>query len=242
MTRKIPKDGVELIPWNFEDKEHLQRIEDQRLALGWFPDFSEVWKEKYAQGRRFMYWIVLSEYLSSKDELLAEHLRRFPKEMNPVIDTASGIGDHPREPTLKKFVPVGHIGLEKVTASEVAELGLPQSCLWIKALFVSWALQGRSVSRAAMSQAEQIACCSPFNATITALECITEEFQASEWYLKKQYDDVGIPRPQISNVVLYGKLGYQRYLQRSEEWLDEATGKPRGRVPLVVMRKDLTEP
>lgn len=60
MTRKIPKDGVELIPWNFEDKEHLQRIEDQRLALGWFPDFSEVWKEKYAQGRRFMYWIVSS--------------------------------------------------------------------------------------------------------------------------------------------------------------------------------------
>ena len=103
-----------------------------------------------------------------------------------------------REPTGRRFIPVGHIALEIHSAEENEKFDLPgEGVAWIHQLYISYALQ-RGFGMAAMAQVEALAAKEPINAKILALETMAEEQQMSPLAIKVMYRDRGLPVPVVS--------------------------------------------
>ena len=43
---------IELIPWDPESIEHVQRLYDQRIACGWNSNLVELWRTKQREGKK----------------------------------------------------------------------------------------------------------------------------------------------------------------------------------------------
>jgi hypothetical protein len=65
MTASVPvvaspssRAKVQLIPWDPESEEHVNRLYDQRVACGW--NFAKVksWKEKQRKAELGIHWVV----------------------------------------------------------------------------------------------------------------------------------------------------------------------------------------
>lgn len=92
-----------------------------------------------------------------------------------------------------------------------------------------------------MAAAERTASLSPLNATVVALDTLRGEFQKSEEFLKKAYDDRGMARPvgYRSNQEWYSGQGYEVMDGPAYSTYVDPTTKEAERVPIVYMRKDL---
>ncbi|KAM0245958.1 hypothetical protein ACHAQJ_010407 [Trichoderma viride] len=233
---------VELIPWDPNSEAHFQRLYEQRVACTWNSDLIEEWKAKALGGKKFLYWIKLSDDLAGKDDILAKHVARYPKEKEALIDTAAILANTPRTPTSVSFIPIGHIALDKYPDLNT-QYSLPQSTLWIKSLYISWAIQAGGFGRSAMYQIEHVASLPPLNATTMALDTITNDYQKApetiatfnkirgqdlkaediksneEWYVRQGYQDIGRVKDMYN-------------------WVDPRTGKE-VTIPSVFLKKDI---
>ncbi|KAH6607610.1 hypothetical protein Trco_003923 [Trichoderma cornu-damae] len=232
--------SVELIPWDSNSDAHFQRLYEQRVACTWDMDLIGEWKEKALQGNKSLYWIKLGDHLAGKDEVLAKHLARYPKEKEAIVDTAAVVANSPRTPTSASFIPVGHVALD-MYPDRNEKFSLPQSTVWIKSLYVSWAIQAGGFGRSAMYQVERLASLAPLNATVIALDTLTKEFQTIPeniaLFAKIRGSELGEMR---SNEEWYTRQGYQD-IGRSEDtykYTNPHTGDIVG-VPLVYLKKDL---
>lgn len=103
MSEQEPK--VELIPWDCESVEHVERMYQQRVSCGWRSDeVRERWVELTRAGNKALYWVVsffcahapggilwatyltprtypkvLRDDLPGRDELLSRHLAEYPE-------------------------------------------------------------------------------------------------------------------------------------------------------------------
>ncbi|KAL7784891.1 hypothetical protein V8C37DRAFT_395018 [Trichoderma ceciliae] len=233
---------VELIPWDPNSEAHFQRLYEQRVACTWDQDLIEEWKGKVLEGKKFLYWIKLSDHLAGKDDLLAQHATRYPSEKEALVDTATILAATSRTPTSESFVPIGHIALD-IYPERNTQFSLPQSTVWIKSLYVSWAIQAGGFGRAAMHQIEHLASLPPLSATTMALDTVTKEFQATDEsmtiFQKLRGKGMGMESFR-SNEGWYTRQGYQDIarIEGMYKWADPQTGREIS-VPGVFLKKDL---
>jgi GNAT superfamily N-acetyltransferase len=105
-----------------------------------------------------------------------KHTAAFPKENEPLIDSATSLGGKPRSAYMgKKFIPVGHISLNK----EYETPGYAEPAdgfYWIANFYISDALQGMGLGRAAMDAVESMAISEPLCAETLALSTLAREY------------------------------------------------------------------
>ncbi|CRK48382.1 hypothetical protein BN1723_016870, partial [Verticillium longisporum] len=119
---------VGLVPWDARSDEHTTRMFKQRVACGWRSDEVVEWREKQLEGGKFLYWV----------------------EATPLRDTAADVWLTPRAPSGEAFWPIGHLALEK-QAEDDADMGLAkEGSVWIKHLYISWAIQAGGIGKASM--------------------------------------------------------------------------------------------
>ncbi|KAK1256223.1 hypothetical protein MKX07_008482 [Trichoderma sp. CBMAI-0711] len=234
--------SVDLIPWDPENASHCARLYDQRVACSWDEDLIDEWKGKVREGKKILYWIKINNDLPAKEELLAKHIARYPNEKEAIVDTAETLGKAPRTPTSASFIPIGHIALD-LFPDRNEQFKLPQSTVWIKSLYISWAIQAGGFGRSAMHHLERLATQPPLRATTIALDTLTKDFQATPENLAifNKIRGAELPVEQFrSNEDWYARQGYQviEYITGLAKWRDRETGVEID-VPLVFMKKDL---
>ncbi|TFB03399.1 hypothetical protein CCMA1212_004429 [Trichoderma ghanense] len=234
--------SVDLIPWDPENSSHCARLFDQRVACTWDEELIEEWKGKVREGNKLLYWITINDDLPAKQDLLARHIARYPNEKEPIVDTAQELGKSPRTPTSESFIPIGHIALD-LYPDRNEQFKLPQSTVWIKSLYISWAIQAGGFGRSAMHQLERLATQPPLRATTMALDTVTKLFQATPESIAifNKIRGAEIPAGQFrSNEEWYARQGYEvvAYITGMYKWRDRETGSEI-EVPSVFMKKDL---
>ncbi|OHX01203.1 hypothetical protein CSPAE12_00007 [Colletotrichum incanum] len=153
----MSKTKVTLIPWDPESRDHFTRMVNQRIECGWASDKVPEWQSYQRSGFKCIYWI----------------------EKEPILDTAQSIHAVSRTPTGTAFHPVGHISLD-VDNPQAKSLNLPipeENLYWIKSLYVSFALQGSGIGRAAMDMVEHMATSEPLCAKTLMLDTVSKEDQ-----------------------------------------------------------------
>lgn len=113
-----------------------------------------------------------SQVLPPDDPAMQQHLDRhaaaFPLESTPLLDSAVSLGGKPRTPTNAPFHPVGHISLDTDVANpELADAS--KGIYHIATFYVSRALQGAGLGRAAMDLVEGTAMKEPLCAKVLTL-------------------------------------------------------------------------
>ncbi|KAL6884099.1 hypothetical protein HDV57DRAFT_444901 [Trichoderma longibrachiatum] len=234
--------SVDLIPWDPGNASHCARLFDQRVACSWDEELIDEWKGKAREGKKFLYWINIKDDMPAKEELLAKHITRYPNEKEPLIDTAETLGKSPRTPTSASFIPIGHIALD-LYPDRNEQFELPQSTVWIKSLYISWAIQAGGFGRAAMHQLERLATQPPLRATTMALDTLTKTFQTDPESLAifNKIRGAELPVEQFrSNEEWYARQGYHiiAYITGFYKWRDRETGLEI-EVPSVFLKKDL---
>ncbi|KAK1584948.1 uncharacterized protein LY79DRAFT_559869 [Colletotrichum navitas] len=170
---------VTLIPWDPEAADHVTRMVDQRIACGWDDDLVPAWQGGQRSGYKCIYWITITSEDPERDAKIAKHVSEYPKETEPIVDTAQSIYAVSRTATGTPFHPVGHISLD-FGNPRAEPLGLPipkEHVFWIKSLYVSDAIQGSGIGRAAMDMAESMAAGTPLCAKTLMLDTVSKEDQ-----------------------------------------------------------------
>ncbi|RTE77799.1 hypothetical protein BHE90_007707 [Fusarium euwallaceae] len=225
-----------LIPWDPTSETHFKRMYDQRVSCGWRYEEVDQWRSKMLKGQKFLYWIILADDLEGREELLTTHTSRYPDEAEELSDTAKTVFNSPREPTNRRFVPIGHIALE-LLPQQNERFGLPSSTIWIMSLYISWALQGAGLGRSAMVETERLARLPPFNSDVIGLDTVQKHFQLGDNNFRKTYYDSKGTKVRASEE-WYVRQGYEAVerVDRGYDWKDVVTGDfvP---VPLVYMVK-----
>jgi hypothetical protein len=179
------KAEITLIPWDPDSPAHVERLYQQRIACGWNKDAVESWRDMQRAGQMAIQWIVRSLPIPnshpnitlltsqilpstdpSKDSKITQHLTLFPKESAPISDTAISFGGQPRSASPKSmFIPIGHISLDAGGADAYK----------IATFYVSTAMQGHGIGRAAMDLVEAMAIREPFCAKTLFLSTACNE-------------------------------------------------------------------
>ncbi|KAF2971532.1 hypothetical protein GQX73_g1934 [Xylaria multiplex] len=204
---------IEIIPWDHLSPEHVKRMHDQRVACGWRADEVLEWAESAKRGGKTFYWAVLAQDVPNRNELLAQHIAAYPKESEPLRDTAIEIRFALHQPTGRDFTPIGHVALDVHDAKEDAKLGLPVGTVWVHQLYISSALQGGGYGVATMARVESIAAQEPMNAKWMALDTLAKEVQKEAGDIASIDVGMGNIMPITSKEEWYTRLGYQTYQQ-----------------------------
>jgi hypothetical protein len=132
-----------------------------------------------------------------RGERLNKHVAAFPKESTSLVDSASSLGGKSRTPNLaKKFIPVGHISLNK--EYETPGYAEPTEGLsWIATFYVSTALQSMGLGRAAMDAVENMAIAEPLCAKTLSLSTVASEYEDKE----ERWTALGREPPQVGLVM-----------------------------------------
>jgi GNAT superfamily N-acetyltransferase len=139
---------------------------------------------------------VLEDSDPEKDAKLLKHAEAYPQEQEPLVDSAISFGGNSRTiPSPQRtFTPVGHICLGRVPteyeASRFAEN--EEGLYWISNFYVSHALQGSGLGRAAMDTVENLAISEPLCAKTLALNTINKDDPDRE----EKYKALGLTIPQ----------------------------------------------
>jgi hypothetical protein len=117
---------------------------------------------------------VLSEDDPEKESKLEQHLSRYPGEAALILDTATALGGKPREPSSQLFIPVGHISLDSESPNpDQADASKGLYC--ITTFYISRAIQGGGLGRAAMDAVESEAINEPLCAKILSLDTLANQ-------------------------------------------------------------------
>jgi hypothetical protein len=139
---------------------------------------------------------VLSEDEPNREALLAKHISQYPSEKEAISDVAQSLGGYPRTPPSPPltFIPVGHVSLDSQHLDPT--LVDPSNGLYcISALYVSQALQGSGVGRAAFASVEVLAAGEPFFAKTLSLDTMHKNHYRPDdpiWVAR------GSPPPEVS--------------------------------------------
>lgn len=120
---------------------------------------------------------MLEESDPEKDATLLTLTQTYPEEKEPLLDTAVSFGGKPRAipAPQRSFVPIGHICLGQMSAAyEKYGLANGPGVYWISNFYVSRALQGRGLGRAAMDTIENVAVSEPLCAKVLGLNAINK--------------------------------------------------------------------
>ncbi|RDA95238.1 hypothetical protein CP533_1915 [Ophiocordyceps camponoti-saundersi (nom. inval.)] len=201
---------VELIPWDAADGSHVKRLVAQREACTWAEDEVFAWRDLMMRGVKTIFWIALADDSPVRDGMLKTHCHEFPKELEPLFDTAPTMAANARTPSGRAFHPVGHVALEALPDRN-ARFDLPRATYWVKSLYISWPLQFSGLGSAAMNHLEQIASRPPFDSEYIALDTLPADFQRSEQVLSIAFDDRGVSRPpeMRTNEDWFRRMGYR---------------------------------
>jgi GNAT superfamily N-acetyltransferase len=107
---------------------------------------------------------------------LEQHILEHPDEKTPISDTARSLAGKPRtrSPFLDAFIPIGHISLDFYHPDQ--SLADPtKGIFYISTFYVSHALQGGGIGRAAMDAVENMAIEPPLCAKVLALDTLARE-------------------------------------------------------------------
>ncbi|KAI2624150.1 hypothetical protein GGR54DRAFT_595111 [Hypoxylon sp. NC1633] len=211
---------IELIPWDHLNPEHVQRMYDQRVACGWREQEVPEWIGSAKKGRKMFYWALFADALPGRDKLIEDHIKAYPKESNPLTDTARAVRLVPRQPTDIEFIPIGHVAIDIHEPEEDEKLGLPATgTVWVHQLYVSRALHGGGFGAGTMSKIESLATQSPMNAKIIALDTLSRDMQTKPEKYKVMYGEGLLPLPAVPMVDWYSRLGYEIFKEEDAGYL-----------------------
>lgn len=199
-TSTAKASSVNLLPWDPDSPEHVERMRQQRIACGWNMEEVDSWRQLQREGLINMWWIVrilgiylwmdiptffalpvplifpkvLPEDNTQSQSMLSQHLTRFPSEERPLSDSATTFGGRsrttPRSP--ESFHPIGHISIDSHNhKATLADPSIGRYC--ISKLYVSAALQSKGLGRAAMDAVEKYAAEEPLRAKTLTLDTIS---------------------------------------------------------------------
>ncbi|KAF4975581.1 hypothetical protein FZEAL_7653 [Fusarium zealandicum] len=228
MQSRTRQSQVHLVPWDPESSQHIDRLFEQRVQCGWHNDLvATQWPDEQRSGKKCIYWITLSPEDAGSEHTLQLHFHSFPKEKDPLTDTAHSVGGSPRKATQAAIFPVGHISLD--TGNAVAghlNLDLPtRGVYWIKTFYVSKALQSKGIGRAAMDTVESMAVNEPLYAKTLALDTIHKEDS------RRQVLEATGQLPKMTNHEWYERRGY-RAIHSEQDFYDL-------HLKTVFMRRDI---
>jgi GNAT superfamily N-acetyltransferase len=118
-------------------------------------------------------------------------------EKVPLLDTATSLAGKPRttQRLSESFTPVGHISLDFY--NEDPSLADPSKGIYyISTFYVSRALQGGGLGRAAMDAIERMAIEPPLNARVLALDTLSREQALDDDFWKDE--NLIAQRPKVS--------------------------------------------
>lgn len=142
---------------------------------------------------------VLADAMPGREKLLSDHLTTYPMEATPLRDTAADVWLMPRAPSGQAFWPIGHLALEK-QAEDDADMGLAkEGSVWIKHLYISWAIQAGGIGKASMQAVEALAKLEPLFGTTIVLDTAQKETQSSDEWKRFFFTDMGRPIPEVSS-------------------------------------------
>ncbi|OJD33314.1 acyl-n-acyltransferase [Diplodia corticola] len=205
----ISRSKIQLIPWDPESPDHIQRLVEQRVQCGWHQlRVASKWRDEQRSGVRCLYWICFSPGDPELEEKLRRHRDAYPKEKDALRDTGASIRGVPRTPSMADIHPIGHISLDQGN-SDAADLNLdlPDSGVyWIKNFYISNVLQSGGVGRAAMDMIEAMAVEEPLCAKTLALDTVHVDDQVlNAGFFTAQ----GLPQRKMSNHEWYRRRGYR---------------------------------
>ncbi|CAM1502189.1 Fc.00g041730.m01.CDS01 [Cosmosporella sp. VM-42] len=199
---------VQLIPWDPESTDHVERLVEQRVECGWHHDkVKPVWRGEQTFGIKCIYWITVSPEDPDQDEKLRLHFELYPNDKKPLRDTGASVRGVSRTPTQSQFYPVGHISLDAINPDvKTIELDLPsKDVYWIKTFYVSHALRANGIGRASMDAVESMAVDEPLCARTLALDTLYKEDQNNPEIGLGYYGQI----QKMSNQEWYGRRGYR---------------------------------
>jgi len=208
-----PKVTVDLIAWDPDSPEHVERMFQQRIACGWKSDYVEKWRGLQREGKMAIQWVVLSKDDPSAPTKLSQHLTKYPLEATPIHDTALTLGAKPRQPSSEPFTPIGHISLDSESPNpDQADASKGMYC--ITTFYISRAIQSGGLGSAAMDRVESEAVNEPLNARVLSLDTLAN----SSLDRKEMWRDMGFEEPSVCWI----SFGYfSEYLSLQfvgEEW------------------------
>ena len=151
---------------------------------------------------------LTTQVLSANDPLqhekLSRHTSQNPMQANPISDTATLLHGATRTPSPSySFHPVGHVSLDSSNADSpnadptLAEA--PEHIYHITSLYISQALQGTGLGRAAMDAVEAQAVRYPLFAKVLTLDTLARELY---FELSDRYEAYGWEKPKVRYIPL----------------------------------------
>ncbi|OBT59648.1 hypothetical protein VE04_00151 [Pseudogymnoascus sp. 24MN13] len=210
-TVKTPvRAKVDLIAWDPDSPAHTERMVQHRIACGWKQDYIEGWRGLQREGKMGLQWVVLSEEDPGKETKLAQHLLKYPEDATPILDTATSLAGKPRLPSSRSFVPVGHISLDSESPNP-GQADASQGLYCITTLYISRAIHGGGLGRAALDAVESQAINEPLCAKILSLDTLAN----SSWNRTDIWEEMGQKKPEMSAEDWYERCGYKawRYIE-----------------------------
>ncbi|KAJ8066630.1 hypothetical protein OCU04_005678 [Sclerotinia nivalis] len=205
------KPEIELIPWDPTSPEHVERLVQQRVACGWDDEYVESWRKTQESGKLNIQWIVLADSDLEKDARLFKHTEVHPQEKEPLVDSAISFGGKPRDilSPQRTFIPIGHICLGPPSENylNLGYVSRTEGFYWISNFYISRALQGTGLGKAAMDTVENLAICEPLCASTLGLNTIDKVDPGRE----EKYKALGLVIPPFSNQEWYERRGYKGY-------------------------------
>lgn len=170
---------------------------------------------------------VLSDSDVYKDDKIARHLKVRPSESCPISDTAISFGGKSRSPSpASMFIPIGHISLDAGGADAYK----------IASFYVSMALQGHGIGRAAMDLVKAMAVEEPFCAKTLFLCTACNEYYkvhpvfSAHWdIIKRAIGIERIPHYSHRSLCCAPLPPHCNKLTRSMKKRRKSDGKPLGR-------------
>ncbi|ROV91663.1 hypothetical protein VMCG_09266 [Cytospora schulzeri] len=243
------KPRVELVPWDFDSREHQARMHLQRLACGWRSEEVQKWVEQGREGIKTLYWIVIREELADKEALISQHVAAYPK-----ANTAPTHWQQPREAaTDRSFIPIGHIALDlreaqnkrlNITSSSSSSSsdndGGGDGIVWVASLYISWALQRHGLGREVMRLAEDVAAHGPLQARWIVLDTMSREQQMEPALVQRVYLAQGNPAPVVPIQDWYEGQGYEAFAKEvgGYQWANPETGETQD-IDYIFLKKRL---
>ncbi|KAM5346971.1 hypothetical protein ACJ41O_009976 [Fusarium nematophilum] len=214
MPSATRREKIQLVPWDPDSPEHIERLISHRVQCGWHEErVGPQWRGEQKAGEKCIYWITLSPDDPETEESLQLHLDLFPSEA---------------------IYPVGHISLDADNVdAERLNIDLPtENVYWIKTFYVSKALRSKGIGRAAMDTVESMAINKPLLAKTLALDTVQKDDAR-----RLAYEKTG-QVPRTVNHEWYERRGYRLIHTEPNYYPADTVGAVPG-IVTVFMRRDI---
>lgn len=229
---------INLVPWDPDSPEHVERLRQQRIACGWKVEKVPDWQKFQRDGKLAFYWITLAPEHAERDHLLEEHWKEFPAGQEPLRNSCTSLMGSEYAANDTTFHPIGHICLDGCVenhADNTLMISPEDGAYALAAFYISTALQGSGIGREVMELFEKTAV-EVHNATTITLDTLSNEDTCVG---SPRMIALGRPVPKVPIVDWYQRRGYVVYDVVKDGVFDvDSTGR-RWNSTLLYMKKDL---